>query len=250
MNLSQLRSRCKPHLWFQLYWVVYLVWFFWLDLTIKDPKYIIHSPLDDSIPFNEWFVFPYCSWFLLLAGVTALLWWYDTASYDKLCLSMFAGMTFCLIVYMVLPNGLDIRPTAEAVGRSNIAMRIMQLLCTAALTMAILSPIKEIDFDIYALETARLREAEAAINESAERIDDRLNRAVIEEQCEEYILDKAEELGANVSGVNVQAQWSLEGIWVPYSAEIDAPDIGSAKAALESVIENELGIPAERQMWM
>jgi len=125
--------------------------------------------------------------------------------------------------------------------------RIMQLLCTAALTMAILSPIKEIDFDIYALETARLREAEAAINESAERIDDRLNRAVIEEQCEEYILDKAEELGANVSGVNVQAQWSLEGIWVP---EIDAPDIGSAKAALESVIENELGIPAERQMWM
>ena len=43
MNLSQLRSRCKPHLWFQLYWVVYLVWFFWLDLTIKDPKYIIHS---------------------------------------------------------------------------------------------------------------------------------------------------------------------------------------------------------------
>ena len=58
MNLSQLRSRCKPHLWFQLYWVVYLVWFFWLDLTIKDPKYIIHSPLDDSIPFNEWFVFP------------------------------------------------------------------------------------------------------------------------------------------------------------------------------------------------
>ena len=107
MNLSQLRSRCKPHLWFQLYWVIYLVWFFWLDLTIKNPKYIIHSPLDDSIPFNEWFVFPYCSWFLLLAGVTALLWWYDTASYDKLCLSMFAGMTFCLIVYMVLPNGLD-----------------------------------------------------------------------------------------------------------------------------------------------
>lgn len=128
--------------------------------------------------------------------------------------------------------------------------RIMQLLCTAALTMAILSPIKEIDFDIYALETARLREAEAAINESAERIDDRLNRAVIEEQCEEYILDKAEDLGANVSGVKVQAQWSLEGIWVPYSTEIDAPDISGAKAALESVIENELGIPAERQMWM
>ena len=82
----------------------------------------IHSRIDDLIPFNEWFIFPYCSWFLLLAGVTALLWWCDTQSYDKLCLTMFSGMTFCLILYMLLPNGLDLRPTAEAAGRSNIAM--------------------------------------------------------------------------------------------------------------------------------
>ena len=131
MNTRSLRSRLKPHLWFQAYWVVYLVWFFWLDNTITQPKYIIHAPLDDLIPFNEWFVIPYCSWFLLLVAVTALLWWKDTASYDKLCLMMFSGMTFCLILYMVLPNGLDIRPTAEAVGRDNIAMQIMQLLWKA-----------------------------------------------------------------------------------------------------------------------
>ena len=131
MNFAQLRSHCKPHLWFQLYWVIYLIWFFWLDLTITQPKYIIRSPLDDFIPFNEWFVIPYCSWFLLLAGVTALLWWYDTKSYDKLCLMMFSGMTFCLILYMLLPNGLDIRPTAEQIGRSNPAMWVMQLLWKA-----------------------------------------------------------------------------------------------------------------------
>ena len=47
MKLSQLRSRCRPHLWYQLYWVVYLIWFFWLDLTVTAPKYILHSPLDD-----------------------------------------------------------------------------------------------------------------------------------------------------------------------------------------------------------
>ena len=86
MNAKTLRTRLKPHLWYQAYWVIYLIWFFWLDLTITDPKYIIHSPVDDLIPFNEWFIFPYCSWFVLLAAVTALLWWFDTASYDKLCL--------------------------------------------------------------------------------------------------------------------------------------------------------------------
>lgn len=37
MKLSQLRSRCRPHLWYQLYWVVYLIWFFWLDLTVTAP---------------------------------------------------------------------------------------------------------------------------------------------------------------------------------------------------------------------
>ena len=100
--------RLRPHLWFQLYWVIYLVWFFALDWTITDPTYIIHSPIDDMIPFCEWFIFPYCSWFGLLVGVTALLWWYDTPAYDKLCLMMFSGMTFCLILYMILPNGVDL----------------------------------------------------------------------------------------------------------------------------------------------
>lgn len=123
--------RQRPHLWFQLYWVIYIVWFFALDWTITDPTYIIHSPIDDLIPFCEWFVFPYCSWFGLLAAVTALLWWYDTPSYDKLCLMMFSGMTFCLILYMILPNGVDLRPTAEQVGRDNIAMNLMQLIWKA-----------------------------------------------------------------------------------------------------------------------
>ena len=46
MKTSLLRAR--PHLWYQLYWVLYLIWFFWLDLTVTDPKYIIHSPLDEE----------------------------------------------------------------------------------------------------------------------------------------------------------------------------------------------------------
>ena len=30
--------RARPHLWYQLYWVLYLIWFFWLDLTVTDPN--------------------------------------------------------------------------------------------------------------------------------------------------------------------------------------------------------------------
>ena len=111
-----------------LYFLLYLSAFNFLETQSSMPRVLlVHCRLDDLIPFNEWFVLPYCSWFLLLAGVTAALWWCDTASYDKLCLMMFSGMTFCLIIYMVLPNGLDIRPTPEAIGRENFAMTLMQL---------------------------------------------------------------------------------------------------------------------------
>lgn len=119
----------RPHLSFQLLWAVYLIWFFWLDAVVENPRFIIHAGLDDRIPFCEWFVIPYSSWFLLLAGVTALLWWNDTESYDRLVLTMFSGMFFCLIVYMILPNGLDLRPADP--GRQNLAMTIMRLIWAA-----------------------------------------------------------------------------------------------------------------------
>ncbi len=123
-------ATARPHLWYQLYWIVYLIWFFALDLTMQ-AKYILWCPLDGMIPFCEWFVIPYCSWFVLLAAVTASLWWKDTAAYDKLCLMMFSGMTFCLIVYMILPNGLALRPDTAALGRDNPALRLMELLWRA-----------------------------------------------------------------------------------------------------------------------
>lgn len=120
-----------PHLEYQLYWVFYLVTFFFLDVTIKEPKFILHCPLDDLIPFCEWFFIPYCSWFALLAGVTLLLWWFDTPSYRKLCLMMFTGMTFCLAVYVVLPNGLALRPNLATLGRENLGTYVMGLLWKA-----------------------------------------------------------------------------------------------------------------------
>ena len=131
MKGKSLKGRLRPHLWYQAYWFVYLIWFFTLDALVQDPKYIIHSPLDDYIPFNEWFVFPYCSWFALLALVLALLWWNDTPSYDRLCLSMFSGMSLCLILYMLFPNGLQLRPDPATLGRDNPALWLMRLLWAA-----------------------------------------------------------------------------------------------------------------------
>lgn len=131
MNQLKTLATARPHLWYQAYWLFYLVTFFTLDRLISTPKYIIHCALDDLIPFCEWFFLPYCSWFFLLAGVTASLWWCDTDAYDKLCKMMFSGMTFCLIVYVILPNGLNLRPDLAGLGRENLGTFVMGLLWRA-----------------------------------------------------------------------------------------------------------------------
>lgn len=117
-----------PHLWFQGYWAIYLIWFFCLEAVLT-PRYIIHCFLDDMIPFCEWFIFPYVSWFPMLAWAFALLWLRDTKSYDKLCLMAFSGMSLCLIIYMLWPNGLALRP--ESLPRENMASAIISLIWQA-----------------------------------------------------------------------------------------------------------------------
>lgn len=115
----------RPGLAWQTLWIPYLIIFF-TENNLIVPKYIIHCPLDDLIPFCEWFAIFYCSWFFLLAGVTLLLWYRDTDAYYKLVKMMFSGMFFCLLLYVIFPNGLHLRP--ETVDRQNIAVWVMQFL--------------------------------------------------------------------------------------------------------------------------
>lgn len=68
--------------------------------------------------------------------------------------------------------------------------------------------------------------------------------SIIAEQTEAYILDKAGELGLEVT-VRVETRTEGNGIPVPWSAELT----GSWSQALASALETELGIPAERQVW-
>ena len=82
-----------------LYLFVFLAGFGLLELVVKEAKVIIHCPVDDWIPFCEWFVIPYFLWFMVKSR-------YD---YLKLCFVMLGGATICLVIYAIWPNGLDLR---------------------------------------------------------------------------------------------------------------------------------------------
>ena len=66
------------HAWVLLYGLIYMPWFCYLEKR-QTIHYLIHSPLDDYIPFVEYFIIPYLLWFVFLA-VTGAYFFFNCAS--------------------------------------------------------------------------------------------------------------------------------------------------------------------------
>ena len=114
------------HLWWQVYWLVYLPWFAYLEKTVTKQFHIVHMAVDDYIPFCEYFIVPYLLWFAYIAlgiGYFALK---NKDEYYNLCKILFSGMTIFLIVSTLCPNGHYLRPTTFA--RDNIFVDMVQAL--------------------------------------------------------------------------------------------------------------------------
>lgn len=109
--LHSLRQWYAAHrycLWL-LYFVFYLTAFFTLEHVIQEWTLIV-CPLDDLIPYCEWFVFLYGLWFIFFPGALAyFLFGGHGRDFANLCLLMFSGMTISLLIYVIWPNGLDLR---------------------------------------------------------------------------------------------------------------------------------------------
>ena len=98
-----------PYCLINLYLVFYLIAFFLLEALIPEPKYIIHCWLDDQIPFNEWFVLPYFLWYVWVPAFLLYFMVKEKQAFLRLTFIMFTGMTICLMIYVLWPNGLNLR---------------------------------------------------------------------------------------------------------------------------------------------
>ncbi|MDO4556129.1 MAG: phosphoesterase, partial [Lachnospiraceae bacterium] len=97
--------------WFLIYGMFYLLCFFILE-NMGGEIHIIHSSLDEYIPFCEYFVIPYVLWFLYIVGT-----WIHFAfvskskqEYQQLTATLCIGMTIFLIISFIYPNGHELRP--------------------------------------------------------------------------------------------------------------------------------------------
>lgn len=116
------------HAWVLSYFFIYLVWFFALERATTTEYFNVHIWIDDYIPFNEWFVIPYYLWFLYIFITVAYFFLTSKESFYKVTSYLFIGMTICLIIYTIWPNGQNLRPDLNALGRNNIFIEIVRKL--------------------------------------------------------------------------------------------------------------------------
>ncbi|MFA9466554.1 MAG: phosphatase PAP2 family protein [Velocimicrobium sp.] len=100
------------------YLFFYLVWFFALENRGWVHTQLIHSTLDNLIPFNEFFLIPYLLWFIYIPFVVLFFFFTSKEDYYKTCSYLFIGMTICLIIYTFWPTRQNLRP--EVFARDNI----------------------------------------------------------------------------------------------------------------------------------
>lgn len=113
------------HAWTLLYAFIYLAWWGLLGRVVLEDYAMVHMPLDDKIPFCEWFIIPYYIWFPYILLVIAYFFFFaKRREYYQLAGFLFIGMTIALITYTVWPNGVDFRPDLETLGRENILTRL------------------------------------------------------------------------------------------------------------------------------
>lgn len=119
----------NPRVLWLTYFIGYMIAFCLLEYY-TDPKYIIHCPLDDYIPFVPIFAIPYYAWYFLIGFGLFWSFRHSTRDYLNLCYIMFGGMTICLIIYALFPNGLELRTEIPHEGILNQLMNFMYTIDT------------------------------------------------------------------------------------------------------------------------
>lgn len=102
----------SKHIWIiPVYGALYMLAFMLMERS--DAKtHLIHSLMDDKIPFCEYFIIPYVIWYFFLIGTVLYFTFFcgSKKEYYQVLGTLGLGMTVFLIVSYVYPNGQNLRP--------------------------------------------------------------------------------------------------------------------------------------------
>lgn len=126
-------------------------------------------------------------------------------------------------------------------------MRILRLCGGLYLLIVVLKPLLSLNGTQLSTYLEQFRVDTSVIEDSVE--EGKMESAkLIKEQTKEYILDKADAIGASVAA-EVELQTLSDTYPYPYCVTLTGTWTQTQKKALEEYISQTLGIPEERQIW-
>lgn len=129
LRLSNIRTPEYSHLFLLLGWVGYFLLYFLTENFIPPELcYPVHCRLDDLIPFNEFFLIFYVSWYVLIVISLGYFLLYDVQSFKSLQTYIIITQAVAMTIYILLPSRQDLRP--EVFSRDNFLTRLMAFIYT------------------------------------------------------------------------------------------------------------------------
>ena len=128
-RLNKLNQPEFAHLKLLLGWLVYFLFYYLTENFIPVEKcHLMHSHLDDLIPFNEFFFIPYCFWYLLIVISLGYFALYNIENFRNLQIFIMITQAVAMFIYIVYPSVQDLRPTEFA--RDNLFTHLATLIYT------------------------------------------------------------------------------------------------------------------------
>ena len=109
-----------------LYGMLYMMGFDYVERTVTTHFHVIHLPIDDFIPFCEFFIVPYLMWFAYVAFGVLYFMLHDRDEFYQLCIMLATGMSLFIIISALYPNGHFLRPYYFT--RDNICIQLCKMI--------------------------------------------------------------------------------------------------------------------------
>lgn len=122
-TLTNRQEDCLLLLVFPAYTLVYLLT---SRFNLISDYHLIHSVLDDSIPFCEIFVLPYIAWMVLLPGMACYLLLKDRHALHRMIRYIILTAVITLPIFILFPSYQDLRPAAF--DRSNLFIWLVKVI--------------------------------------------------------------------------------------------------------------------------
>lgn len=110
-RISAINEPKYEHLKLLSGWLIYFALYFITENLIPvSACHVVHSAVDDIIPFNEYFLIFYCSWYALIVISLGYFLLYDIRRFKELQVFIMITQAVAMAVYIIYPSVQMLRP--------------------------------------------------------------------------------------------------------------------------------------------